>query len=214
MKVNGVDKNPLSAYTNAVYTKPAQAAAPEPAHTTEPPDNALTKADQEPAVVVSLSPEAMKEAETANVADETEKTLAEQMEDIRSESESLRRQLESARRQGDAIAKTFETKRKCLIIAMRIMRGDKVPHADYRYLAKNEPKMYEKAIMLRVRKAKPVKHKRLSKEEKNTEKLSGAPEKPSGTDESASENAKASEPPVSAAASDVRESAITTLMPD
>ena len=81
------------------------------------------------------------------------------------ELKDFKEQLEIARKQSEGAAKEWETLIKCLKIAMRIMSGDIVPKADHRYLAKNEPEMYAKAITLRRHKAEPKKHKRLSEKE-------------------------------------------------
>jgi hypothetical protein len=54
-------------------------------------------------------------------------------------------------------------------IAIRIIKGDHVPAADYRFLAKHNIALYSKAITLRVEKEKPVKHKQLSEREDASE---------------------------------------------
>lgn len=77
----------------------------------------------------------------------------------------LFKQLEDAKKQGDSAAKAYEVLRKCMVIAMRIISGDKVPAEDYRFLAENEPEMYSKAIMLRRIKEDPEEYDRLSEDE-------------------------------------------------
>ena len=184
MKVTGVDQNSFSA-----YTKLTQTITTNTAQQIEPPDNIEAETEQEPTVVISISEEAM------SGTHEAKKTLAQEMEDMHAQSESLRKQLESARQQGEGIAKSFEIKRKCMLIAMRIMSGDKVPTADHRFLAENEPEMYEKAIMLRAYKEKPVKHKRLSEDEEESKgKISGAEE--DSAEKSPAANAEAAEPAI------------------
>ena len=78
----------------------------------------------------------------------------------------LQEQMEVERKQSAAAAKAWKTLITCMKIAMRIMSGDRVPRADHRFLAKNEPEMYARAITLRKNKEYPKKLKRLSEKEK------------------------------------------------
>lgn len=55
---------------------------------------------------------------------------------------------------------------KCIIIAMRIMKGHKVPLKDEKFLAEKEPEMYLRAVLLRQKNDDPKKYKTLLKEEK------------------------------------------------
>lgn len=91
-------------------------------------------------------------------------------EEIASRYQKLIEQLESAREQGEAMGESMKVRMKCLLIAMRIMSGDKVPPEDYRYLAKNDLELYAKALMMRTEKEKPQKHKRVSEDEESSEK--------------------------------------------
>lgn len=79
----------------------------------------------------------------------------------------LFRQLGEARSQGEATAKAFENLRKCIIIAMRIMNGDRVPFEDHRFLLENEPEMYYKALMMRRIKEDPEEYDRISEDEED-----------------------------------------------
>ena len=79
--------------------------------------------------------------------------------------ETLTQQLEQARLQAQAKAEELERLRKCLVIALRIISGDKVPAEDYRFLAENEPKLYSQSITLRMAKKDPEEHDRLSEDE-------------------------------------------------
>lgn len=79
--------------------------------------------------------------------------------------QSLLDQLENSNRQSDAVGKDMETRRKCMLIAMRIMSGDKVPMEDYRYLAKNDQGLYSRAVMMRMEKKNPKEYDRLSEDE-------------------------------------------------
>ena len=81
----------------------------------------------------------------------------------------LLRQLTDARKQGDDYAKSLDTLRKCIVIAMRIIEGDKVPMEDHRFLMENEPEMYYKALMMRRIKEDPDEYDRISEDEEEEE---------------------------------------------
>ena len=100
--------------------------------------------------------------EISSEAIQKSKDIDDEMRKMSDELKNFNEQLEIARKQSQAAGKMWETLIKCLKIAMRIMSGDIVPRADHRYLAKNEPEMYAKAITMRMNKDNPKKHKRLS----------------------------------------------------
>ncbi len=56
---------------------------------------------------------------------------------------------------------------KCLQIALRIMKGDRVPAKDMQFLAENEPSLYSNALLLRQENDKPKTHDSLLEEEKD-----------------------------------------------
>ena len=85
--------------------------------------------------------------------------------------------LEEMRKQTKASAEQYEIQRKCMLIAMRIMQGDNVPHEDIIYLAENAPELYAKAIILRMQKENPEDHKRVSEDKKDNPASSGEPAK-------------------------------------
>ncbi|HZJ84541.1 MAG TPA: hypothetical protein VFD02_03190 [Syntrophomonadaceae bacterium] len=60
----------------------------------------------------------------------------------------------------------FTERLKCIKIALRIIRGDKVPLKDMAFLAEKEPAMYSNAILLKRSNDNPKKHKSLINEEK------------------------------------------------
>ncbi|MCL2125526.1 MAG: hypothetical protein FWH33_06005 [Oscillospiraceae bacterium] len=99
-----------------------------------------------------------------------ENNLSDALEKMRAESRELQRQLEAAREQGDGMADYFKKKLQCIIIAMRIMQGDKVPPEDHRFLAEEEPELYHKAMSMRVEKEDPEEYDRLSEDEENDSK--------------------------------------------
>ena len=73
--------------------------------------------------------------------------------------EELRRRLVEANKQADEKSEGFEAVRKCMLIAMRIMNGDKVPFKDQQYLKKHQPEMYAQAILMRRKNDDPKEHK-------------------------------------------------------
>jgi len=164
MNVHDIHQNHLSAYSNT-----AQAANSNTLNPTGQSDNTNTQ-DRQPDIIVSFSEEAK-----ANTK-EAKKTVAQELQEMQAQREALQRQVKNAQKQAEGMAEMFEVKRKCLLIAMRIMKGDKVPDKDHRYLAKNEPELYARAIMMKRYKEKPVKHKRVSEDEKESEDTSDVDE--------------------------------------
>ena len=55
----------------------------------------------------------------------------------------------------DALSEALKTTMKCMEIARRIMRGDKVPPEDERYLMNNDPNGYKLALAMRTPKKHP-----------------------------------------------------------
>ena len=159
MGVNNIGRRFSSVFTNMNAAQAGNGALPQMEPLMEPPDNVQPPEPQNPADVLSISKDA-KEA-----AQETKKTPAQEMEEIWAQREILRKQMESAREQGEAAAAAFEEKRKCLLISMRIMNGDKVPPADHQYLAEKDPELYGKAILMRRIKEDPEEYDRLSEDE-------------------------------------------------
>jgi hypothetical protein len=78
--------------------------------------------------------------------------------------ERMRESLEAAKEMGEGMAEFFQIKIKCLVIAMRIIKGDEVPAADHRFLAENDLELYTKAMSMRQQNPKPEKHDRLSED--------------------------------------------------
>lgn len=65
----------------------------------------------------------------------------------------------------------MDIKTKCFKIYLRIVRGDRVPAKDKRFLAKHEPGLYTNAMLFRKYKDKPKKHKSLVKDEENDDRI-------------------------------------------
>ena len=79
----------------------------------------------------------------------------------------LERKLKEMDEQNNTAHNKLETQSKCQAIALRILSGDKVPDADHRFLAENDPGLYKQAIMFRKERKDPIKYKRLSSDEDN-----------------------------------------------
>lgn len=81
--------------------------------------------------------------------------LKAQQQARQTELDMLKQQLESSNEQAEAAEDSFKAFSKCLIIAQRITKGDKVPTQDIKYLMENEPDLYKQAIMFRQPNPKP-----------------------------------------------------------
>lgn len=116
--------------------------------------------------------------------EEAQKKQEEQAKQKQLENEKamLQMQLESAKEQSEAIEDSFSTFSKCMTIAHRITKGDRVPMKDMKYLAEHEPDLYKQAIMMRQPNPKPKEHKSVLEEEDeqiSTEEYSQGGETPS-----------------------------------
>lgn len=138
--------------------------------------------------------EALKKEEEAKEKERLQKEKAEQEKRAKQqELESLNQQLESAKEQADAIGQSFKDTSKCLLIAMRITRGDIVPQKDMKFLAEHEPDLFKQAIMLRQPKEDPEECDSVLEDEENAENSSDySPESGGSTDFSAGSAASAS----------------------
>lgn len=56
---------------------------------------------------------------------------------------------------------------KCMQIASRIIKGDKVPQADVNFLIEKNPKMYTSAVLMKQENKDPKKHESLLEDEKD-----------------------------------------------
>ena len=100
----------------------------------------------------ALEEKAAKEAEKEKQEEADRKAALAQKQN---ELSMLEQQLENSKEQGEAAADSFETFSKCLTIAQRITRGDKVPLKDMKYLMEHEPDLYKQAILMRQPNSKP-----------------------------------------------------------
>lgn len=85
------------------------------------------------------------------------------------ELENYQKMLENSRTQAKASGDAAKIRMKCMLIASRIMSGNKVPKKDYQYLAKNDPELYGKALIMRIKRENPKKYKAVSEEEEAKE---------------------------------------------
>lgn len=84
---------------------------------------------------------------------------------LENEKAMLEMQLESAKEQSEAIEDSFSAFSKCMTIAHRITKGDKVPLKDMKYLMEHEPDLYKQAILMRQPNPKPKEHKSVLEED-------------------------------------------------
>ncbi len=127
--------------------------------------------------------EALKKAEEAKKKEEQEKQKAEQAKKAKeNELSMLEMQLQASKEQSEGMEKSFDTMGKCLLIAMRITRGDIVPMKDMKFLMDNDPELYKQSILLRQPNDDPEKHKSvLEDEEESTENADSSGSEPSDT---------------------------------
>lgn len=86
----------------------------------------------------------------------------------RQDMEKQRKLLEAKQRGSgelDALTKALKTMENCRKIAQRIMRDDKVPPQDERYLMENDPDGYKLALVCRKPKEKPKEWESVLKDE-------------------------------------------------
>lgn len=115
--------------------------------------------------------------------------LKAQQQARQTELDMLKQQLESSNEQAEATEDSFKAFSKCLIIAQRITKGDKVPTQDIKYLMEHEPDLYKQAIMFRQPNPKPKEHDTVLEDEdleKNATDSFGAGYEPSTSEEAVS----------------------------
>lgn len=129
----------------------------------------LTISGQRRRAVETAAPQAVKKPVKTNsgtglARSRTDKTAWSQaalsfLQEVDRQDMEQRRKLLEAKQKGngelDALSKALKTMDKCRKIAGRIMRGDKVPPQDERYLMDNDPDGYRLALVCRKPKEKP-----------------------------------------------------------
>lgn len=96
---------------------------------------------------------------TLSISDEASALLA--------EFENLKEMFERGKEASEGAGEAMDDKLKCLLIAMRIMNGDKVPIKDRRFLSEKEPAMYANALLLQRQNSDPKKYKSLLKDKED-----------------------------------------------
>lgn len=104
--------------------------------------------------------------EKLNPLQKKSETIDEHQSKTINEIDNIRTKLEEADKEIRKMKDIAEIELKCTIISRRIISGHKVPKSDYIYLAKNDSTLYQKAIILRIEREKPLKFKRISEYEK------------------------------------------------
>lgn len=106
------------------------------------------------------------EKQSSNKASSTPKTFG---NDTLSLSQEAKELLMRTKEASDKDEDSLSTYIKCLKISRRIINGHKVPAKDKAFLAKHEPDMYAKAIMLQRQNKDPKEYKTiLDKEDEET----------------------------------------------
>ena len=99
------------------------------------------------------------------------KDILELSQEAKAEKEKaqIKKEFEAANQSTKKQAKTISDSGKCLIIAQRIVKGDKVSRQDTLFLQEKNPDLYKQSIMLRMKSDDPKEHKSISgNEEKPT----------------------------------------------
>ena len=86
-----------------------------------------------------------------------------------SEKENMLRELENSKEQSKSAGKMYQDMAKCMEIARRIAKGDKVPPSDEKKLMEFDKDMWLQAKMARKRKKTDKKHKSLWEDEEPDE---------------------------------------------
>lgn len=88
---------------------------------------------------------------------------------ISTEAQMLYEEMERIREENEDSAKTAEQQSKCMLIAMRIAAGDKVPQKDIKFLIKYNMGLYAKAMQMRIPKTEPEEYDTVLDEEDEKE---------------------------------------------
>ena len=112
-------------------------------------------------------------------------SLTDQQQAAKQEMDEMNRLLKNAKAQVAAEKESAEVRRKCLIIAGRIIAGDDVPRKDHRYLAKHDLGLYCRAICMRIVREKARRRRAISDDE-GTKSNAGSAVDSSGNAESRS----------------------------
>ena len=95
-------------------------------------------------------------------------TISDEAKELRYNYQELLEELERLREATEGAKDSSEDFIKCLLIAQRIMSGDRVPLKDEKFLAENQPDLYLRAMLMKTTKVDPKKHKSLIEDEEDT----------------------------------------------
>ena len=108
---------------------------------------------------------------------EKKDSMAKLLDKVRDDSEALKLQLMSIWQQRDAAENEYEVRRKCLQIAMRLMKGAKVSPEDMQFLLENDPGLYLQAMLMRPVKTDSEEYESISGDEDKESNVSFDPMK-------------------------------------
>ena len=97
--------------------------------------------------------------------------VKELLKENQDELEKIKRQFENSTEDTKSSRESMKILITCLRISRRIIAGDIVPIKDHKFLREHDPALYAKSVLMRVPKKKPYKHKQLSENDKEQNKL-------------------------------------------
>ena len=94
-------------------------------------------------------------------------TISDEAKKLRYDYQELLDELERSRESSEGAKESSQDFIKCLLIAQRIMSGDRVPIKDQKFLAEKQPDLFLKAMIMKTTKADPKKNKSLIEDEED-----------------------------------------------
>lgn len=103
---------------------------------------------------------------SSGVKNKTEDTYND-LQKMANDLQGMKEQLNNISEQGQGSAEAARIRMICMKIAFRIIKGDKVPIEDHRYLQKHDPELYAEAISKKMPNIDPEEHDRLSEDDES-----------------------------------------------
>ena len=97
--------------------------------------------------------------------------MKELLKENQDELERVKKQFENSAEDTKSSREAMKILITCLEISRRIITGNIVPIKDHEFLRKHDPALYAKSILMRIPKKKPYKHKQLSQDDGEQNKL-------------------------------------------
>lgn len=94
-------------------------------------------------------------------------TISDIAKELRYNYQELLEELERSRESTESAKDSSQDYIKSLVIAQRIMSGDRVPLKDEKFLAENQPELYLRAMLMKTTKVDPKKYKSLIEDEED-----------------------------------------------